>query len=172
MAESDEVQVPPRAAETKTVQGEPAPERTPSRNIGLDLLRVTEATAMAAGRWIGLGNQEKAHAAATLAMTEALASLDIDGRIVVGEEGRLGQETALSSGAAVGTGSEPIVDVVVDPIDGTKLVIAGHPGAISLIGVAPRDRMWSPPAAAVYMDKIVVDREAASALVPECMDAP
>lgn len=62
--------------------------------------------------------------------------------------------------------------MVVDPIDGTKLVVQGHPGAISLVGVAPRGSMWSPPPDAIYMEKIVVDREAADALVPECLDAP
>jgi fructose-1,6-bisphosphatase II len=143
-----------------------------SRNIGLDLLRVTEAAAIAAGRWIGLGNPDEAHAAATDLMASALNELELDGRIVIGEEGRLGEHSPLDSGQIVGNGKGPQVDVVVDPIDGTKLVVQGHPGAISLVGVAPRGSMWSPPPDAVYMEKIVVDREAADALVPECLDAP
>lgn len=143
-----------------------------SRNIGLDLLRVTEAAAIAAGRWIGLGNPDRAHAASTDMMASALNDLELDGRIVIGEEGRLGEHSPLDSGQIVGNGKGPQVDVVVDPIDGTKLVVQGHPGAISLVGVAPRGSMWSPPPDAIYMEKIVVDREAADALVPECLDAP
>lgn len=143
----------------------------PSRNIGLDLIRVAEAAAAAAGRWIGLGRIHEAHDAATNAMDRTLSQINIDGHIVIGEEGRLGDHSPLDSGQRVGRGG-PLVDVVVDPIDGTKLVVGGLPGAISLVGVAPEGAMWSPPAAAVYMDKIVVDREAADALVPECLDAP
>lgn len=144
----------------------------PSRNIGFDLVRVTEATALVAGRWLGLGNRDEAHRAATEAMAEALNSLvDIDGHIVVGEEGRLGAHSPLDSGQKVGTGHGPEMDVIVDPIDGTESVVRGYPGAISVIAVAPRGSMWS-PASAVYMEKIVVARESAGALVPECMDAP
>lgn len=142
-----------------------------SRNIGLDLVRVTEAAALAAGRSIGLGNPPQTHREATMAMVDLLKTVDIDGRIVVGEEGRLGSDAWLASGARVGTGQGSEVDVVIDPIDGTNLVVKGYPGAISLIGVAPRGSMWS-PTPAVYMDKIVVDREAAAALVPECLEAP
>lgn len=144
----------------------------PSRNIGLDLLRVTEAAAIAAARWIGLGARDGLHEAATRAMAEAMATIDIAGEIVIGEEGRLGEHSPFDSGQSVGTGLGPEVDVVVDPIDGTKLVVQGHPGAISLVGVAPKGSMWHPPARAIYLDKIVVDREAADSLVPECLDAP
>ncbi len=144
----------------------------PSRNIGLDLIRVTEASAIAAGRWIGLGKREQAHAAATNAMAAALANLDIDGRIVIGEETRLGEHSRLDTGEHVGTGEGASLDVVVDPIDGTALVVKGYPGGISLVGVAPEGSMWHPPSMAIYMEKIVVDRDAAEALVPECMEAP
>lgn len=146
-------------------------EAHPSHNIGLDLVRVTEATALRAGRWLGLGNRMEAHRAAAEAMTAALNMINIDGHIVIGEEGRLGEHSPLDSGQKVGTGHGPEVDVVVDPIDGTESVVQGHPGAISVVCVAPRGSMWS-PRPAVYMDKIVVDREAAGSLVPECMDAP
>ncbi len=142
-----------------------------SRNIGLDLIRVTETTALAAGRWMGSGNFNAAHRIASKAMTDALNTLDMNGRIVVGEEDRLGGQDPLHSGQKVGSGNGPDVDVVVDPIDGTNLLIKGHPGAISVVGIAPRDTIWS-SAPAIYMEKIVVDRYAASALVPECMDAP
>lgn len=143
----------------------------PSRNIGLDLVRVTEVTALAAGRWLGLGNREGAHRTATEAMAKAINMVDIDGCIVIGEEGRLGEHTPLDSGQKVGTGNGPEMDVVVDPIDGTESVVRGYPGAISVVSVAPRGSMWA-PGPAVYMEKIVVDREAANFLVPECMDAP
>jgi fructose-1,6-bisphosphatase II len=146
-------------------------EPRPSRNIGLDLVRVTEAAAMRAGRWIGSGNRNEAHRAATTAMTETFSEVDMDGRIVIGEEGRLGEGSPLDTGRIVGSGDGTPMDVVVDPIDGTELLIRGHPGAISLVGVAPRGSMRS-LAPAVYMDKIVVDAEAAYALVPQCMDAP
>jgi fructose-1,6-bisphosphatase II len=142
-----------------------------SRNVGLDIVRVTEITALAAGRWIGSGNYEAAHRAASRAMADALDTLPINGRVVIGEEGRLGAFSPLRSDQPVGAGAGPDIDLVVDPIDGTKLLIKGRPGAISVVGIAPRGAMWS-PVPAVYMDKIVVDREAADALVPECMDAP
>jgi fructose-1,6-bisphosphatase II len=144
----------------------------PSRNIGLDLLRVTEAAALAAGRWVGLGKKGEAHDAATKAMADSLNAINMEGRIVIGEEGRLGEHSPLDSGKILGTGHGPVIDLVVDPIDGTKLVVQGHPGAISLVGAAPRGTMWSPPSDAIYMEKIVVDRDAAEALVPECLDAP
>jgi fructose-1,6-bisphosphatase II len=147
-------------------------DETPSRNIGLDLVRVTEATALVAGRWLGVGNREAAHREVTQAMARALSTLDIDGTIIIGEEGRLKESSPLDSGQKVGTGRGPEVDVMVDPIDGTELVVKGHLRAISVLSVAPRGSMWSPDPAAVYMDKIVVDCEAAGALVPECMDAP
>jgi fructose-1,6-bisphosphatase II len=104
-------------------------------------------------------------------MYRALATLDMDGRIVIGEEGKLGTHSLLDSGQQVGNGQGPAMDVVVDPIEGRNLLAQGHPDAISVLGVAPRGTMWS-PVPAVYMDKIVVDREAAGALVPECLDAP
>lgn len=144
----------------------------PSHNIGLDLLRVTESAALAAGRWIGLGSRDEVHHAATKAMSDALSNVEIDGRIVIGEESRLAEHTPLDSDSHVGLGDGPEVDVVVDPIDGTRLVVRGRPGAISLVGVSPRGTMWSPPPRAVHMEKIVVDREAADALVPECLEAP
>ncbi|MCB9422613.1 MAG: fructose-bisphosphatase class II family protein [Ardenticatenaceae bacterium] len=142
-----------------------------SRNIGLDLVRVTEATALAAGRWIGSGNLDAAHRAATQAMFDALSTLNINGRIIIGEERPVDGKLLLGTGQHVGTGLGPEVDAVVDPIDGTQLLIKGQSGAISVVAVAPKDTLWS-PAPAAYMEKIVVDRNAADVLVPECMDAP
>jgi fructose-1,6-bisphosphatase II len=118
-----------------------------------------------------LGNREEAHRAATNAMAQALQVVDINGYIILGEEGRLGEHSPLDSGRRVGSGNGPEMDVLVDPIDGTESVVRGYPGAISVITVAPRGSIWS-PAPAIYMEKIVVDREAAGFLVPECMSAP
>jgi fructose-1,6-bisphosphatase II len=146
-------------------------DELPSRNVGLDLIRVTETTALAAGRWIGSGNRAAAHRAATRAMAAALSTIDINGRIVIGEERDSPVDDLLATGKIVGTGHGPDVDLVVDPIDGTDSLIRGRPGAISLVGVAPRDSMWS-PVPAIYMEKIIVDRLAAPVLTPECMDAP
>lgn len=143
----------------------------PTRNIGLDLVRVTEATALAAGRWIGSGNALAAHRAATQAMVNALNTLNINGRIVIGEERPINGDILLGTGQRIGTGLGPAVDAVVDPIDGTEPLIKGQSGTISVVAAAPKDTLWSPSPAA-YMEKIVVDREAADVLVTECMDAP
>ncbi len=141
------------------------------RNLGLDLIRTTESAAMSAGRWMGLGKVDEADYDAMYAMHRALNTLDMEGHIVIGEEGKLGLHSPLESGSLVGTGHGPVMDVVVDPIDGRKLLAHGKPGAIAVAAVAPRGTMWN-PSPAVYMEKIVVDKQAAHALVPECMDAP
>ncbi|RME48430.1 MAG: class II fructose-bisphosphatase [Chloroflexi bacterium] len=143
----------------------------PPRNLGLDLVRATEAAALSAGRWMGLGKPAEADSAAAQAMYEALNTLDMDGHIVIGEEVKLGEHSPLDTGQRVGTGDGPEVDVVVDPIDGRRLLAEGRSGAIAVAAVAPQGSMWS-PAAGAYMEKIVVNEEAAGALVPECMDAP
>lgn len=141
-----------------------------SRNTGLDLVRATEAAAISAGRWMGLGRREEANAAAEQAMATTLDLLDFDGCIVVGEEGRLKTQSSLVSGRRVGRGGPP-VDVVVDPVDGLRLLAQGRSGAISVAAVAPRGALWS-PAPAAYMEKLVVSRDTAHALVPECLGAP
>jgi fructose-1,6-bisphosphatase II len=141
-----------------------------SRNIGLDLVRVTEAAALAAGRWIGSGNFDAAHAAATDAMFNMLAALQIDGCIAIGEDRLMDGAAPLCQGVTFGSGLLPF-DLAVDPIDGTRLLVEGKPGAISVVAVAPRHSIRS-IAPADYLDKIVVDRDAAAVLVPECLDAP
>ena len=146
-------------------------DRHLTHNLAFDLVRVTEMTALAAGRWVGVGDRENAHKAATEAMARAINTVSIDGYVVIGEEGRLGEFSPLDTGKRVGTGQGPKLDVVLDPIDGTRSVVRGRPGVISVACVAPYGSMWS-PLPAIYMDKIVVDREVAEALVPECMDAP
>lgn len=142
-----------------------------TRNLGLDLVRVTEMVALAVGRWMGLGNRLEADAAAIATTVEALNTLDMDGWIVIGEESKSGLHSPLDSGQRVGNGNGPAMDVVVDPIDGTNLLVQGRSGALSVVGVAPRGSMWS-VAPAAYMEKLVVDRDVADALVPECLEAP
>ncbi|NWF78947.1 MAG: class II fructose-bisphosphatase [Chloroflexi bacterium] len=147
------------------------PEQRLSRNTGLDLVRTTEAAALVAARWMGLGLRDEADQAASTAMASVLDGLEIDGRIVCGEEGRDSPPTALVGGRQVGTGRGVAVDVVVDAIDGRRLLARGRPGAVAVAAVSTRGALWS-PAPALYMDKLVVDRTVAPYLVPECLDAP
>lgn len=140
-------------------------------NLGLDLVRATEAAALSAGRWMGLGQPDQADHEASQAMYQALRSLDIDGSIIIGEEGKHGQHSPLDSGQSVGNGQGPALDLVLDPIDGSRLLGIGHSDAISVIGAAPRGAMRS-LVPAIYMDKLIVDREVVSTLTTECLDAP
>jgi fructose-1,6-bisphosphatase II len=142
-----------------------------SRNWGFGLVRATEAAARAAGRWMGRGRRDEADLAATEAMERELQTLEIDGYIVVGEEGKLGIHSLLETGRKVGSGDGLAMDVVLDPIDGRSMLAQGRSGAIAVAAAAPRGAMWV-PTGAVYMEKLVVNREAARSLVPECMDAP
>ncbi|MGH2544853.1 MAG: fructose-bisphosphatase class II, partial [Ardenticatenaceae bacterium] len=128
------------------------------RNLGLDLVRATEVAALNAGRWMGLGSRDEPDRAATEAMHKALSPIDVDGVIVVGEEGKVGWNSPLHSGRQVCTGQGPPMDVVVDAIDGRGLLATGRSGAIAVAAMAPRGAMWC-PRPAVYMDKIVVSRE-------------
>jgi fructose-1,6-bisphosphatase II len=141
------------------------------RNLGLDLLRGTEMAALAAGRWMGLNRPDAADSAANAAMADALNLVNMCGRIVVGEQGKLHDHASLAGGAAIGAGCGPEVDVVLDAIDGRNLLAQGYAGALSVVAVSPRGTMWD-PAPAVYMEKIVVGPAVAKALVPECLDAP
>ncbi|MCL5110123.1 MAG: fructose-bisphosphatase class II [Chloroflexi bacterium] len=140
-------------------------------NLGLDLIRCGEAAALAAGHWMGLANPDEADRAATDAMLSVLSGVNLAGRVVVGKEGRRGQEAGLAGGQIVGNGSGPEADVILDPIDGRTPLALGHPGALAAIAAAPRGAMWCPQPAA-YMEKIIVDAQVAAALVPECLDAP
>lgn len=141
------------------------------RNTGLDLVRATEGAALAAARWMGLGLLHDAEAAASGAMAMALDSLEIAGQIVLGEEVRDDDQNILPSGRLVGTGRGVPLDVLADAIDGRRLLARGRPGAVAVAAVAARGSIWAPRPAA-YMEKIVVDRAVAAALVPECMSAP
>jgi len=142
-----------------------------SPNLGLDLVRATEAAALSAGRWAGLGRLDEAERAATEAMNQILQNIEIDGRLCVGEEARLGEHATFITGQRLGTGRGPAVDVLADAIDGRRLLAGGYPGALSAVAVAQRGAIWFPRTTR-YMEKIVAAAEVAQALVPECLDAP
>ena len=140
-------------------------------NLGLDLVRATEAAALAAGRWMGRGETEASDRAATLAMEAALNRVDFDGRVLFSEIDKLGADDPLHPGQPIGTGKGPAMDIVVDPIEGRSLLGRGRSDAVAVAAAAPRDAFWSVPHA-VYMEKLVVGPHIAPVLVPECLDAP
>jgi fructose-1,6-bisphosphatase II len=128
--------------------------QAPDRNIALELVRVTEAAAMAAARWIGRGDKEDADQAAVDAMRFVLDSVAMRGSVVIGE-GEKDKAPMLYNGEEVGNGQGPEVDVAVDPLEGTRLTALGQPNAIAVIAVAERGTMLF-PGAALYMEKIAV----------------
>jgi fructose-1,6-bisphosphatase II len=134
----------------------------PDRNLALELVRVTEAAAMGAGRWIGRGDKNAADQGAVDAMRAMLDTVVMDGLVVIGE-GEKDEAPMLYNGEAVGEGRGPQVDVAVDPLEGTRLAAYGQPGSISVIAVAERGTMFF-PGAAVYMEKIAVGANAADAI--------
>lgn len=140
------------------------------RDLALELVRVTEAAALAAGRWMGRGQKDAGDEAAVHAMRAMLRTVDIDGVVVIGE-GEKDEAPMLFNGEAVGTGQGPAVDVAVDPVEGTSLLAHGRPDSIAVIGVAPRGAMWS-PGPGFYMNKLVVGREAREAVSPVSLAAP
>jgi fructose-1,6-bisphosphatase II len=134
----------------------------PDRNIALELVRVTEAGAMAAGRWIGRGEKESADQAAVDAMRAVLDSVQMRGVVVIGE-GEKDEAPMLYNGEEVGSGQGPEVDVAVDPLEGTRLTALGQPNAIAVLAVAERGTMFF-PGAAVYMEKIATGPDAIGAI--------
>ena len=128
--------------------------KAPDRNIALELVRVTEAGAMAAARWIGRGEKESADGAAVDAMRGMLDTVAMRGVVVIGE-GEKDEAPMLYNGEEVGNGQGAEVDVAVDPLEGTRLTALGQPNAITVIAVAERGTMLF-PGAAVYMEKIAV----------------
>ena len=134
----------------------------PDRNIAMELVRVTEAGARAAARWIGRGEKESADQAAVDAMRFVLDSVSMRGVVVIGE-GEKDEAPMLYNGEEVGNGEGPEVDVAVDPLEGTRLTALGQTGAIAVIAVAERGTMLF-PGAAVYMEKIAVGANAAQAI--------
>ena len=131
----------------------------PDRNLALELVRVTESAAMAAGPWVGRGEKNLADGAAVEAMRTLLSTVSMNGTVVIGE-GEKDEAPMLFNGEQVGDGTGPDVDVAVDPIDGTTLTAKGMPNAVSVLAVSERGSMYD-PSAVFYMDKLVTGPEAA-----------
>src|SRR5271168_1242852 len=128
--------------------------RAPDRNLAMELVRVTEAAAMAAGRWMGRGDKEGADGAAVHAMRVVLQTVAMDGVVVIGE-GEKDHAPMLYNGERIGDGSPPPTDIAVDPIDGTNLTSLGRGGALAVIAVSDRGTMFN-PGPCVYMEKLAV----------------
>ena len=130
----------------------------PEKNLALDIVRITEAAALASARWLGRGDKEAGDGAAVDAMRISFATLHIDGLVIIGE-GEKDNAPMLANGEKVGMGVGPCLDVAVDPVEGTSLLAYGRPNAISVVGVAPQGSMFN-PGPSYYMQKLVVSREA------------
>ena len=136
----------------------PVYDTKPTRNLALELVRVTEAAALAAGRQMGRGDKNAADKAAVDAMRLILNTIQMDGVIVIGE-GEKDEAPMLYNGERIGTGETPAVDIAVDPIDGTRPLAFGGPNALATVALAPRGTMFN-PGPFVYMNKIAVGPEA------------
>ncbi|HJW59308.1 MAG TPA: class II fructose-bisphosphatase, partial [Actinomycetota bacterium] len=142
---------------------EARPEReAPDRNLALELVRVTEAAAMAAARKMGFGDKEAVDQAAVDAMRHVLGSVSMTGVVVIGE-GEKDNAPMLYNGEEIGDGSPPEVDIAVDPVDGTTLTAKSMPNAISVVALSDRGTMFD-PGPCVYMEKLAVGPEAADAV--------
>ncbi|MDT3724005.1 class II fructose-bisphosphatase [Streptomyces sp. DSM 41972] len=135
------------------------PSEAPDRNLALELVRVTEAAAMAAGRWVGRGDKNGADGAAVRAMRTLVSTVSMNGVVVIGE-GEKDEAPMLFNGEHVGDGTGPECDIAVDPIDGTTLTAKGMTNAIAVLAAAERGSMFD-PSAVFYMDKLVTGPEAA-----------
>ena len=133
--------------------------QSPDRNLALELVRVTEAAAMAAGRWVGRGDKNGADGVAVNAMRVMISTIGMNGTVVIGE-GEKDNAPMLYNGEVVGDGTGPECDVAVDPIDGTTLTAKGMSNAVAVLAVAPRGSMYD-PSAVFYMEKLVAGPEAA-----------
>jgi fructose-1,6-bisphosphatase II len=136
--------------------------QAPDRNLALELVRVTEAAALAAARLVGRGDKEAADQAAVDAMRGVLETVPMDGVVVIGE-GEKDEAPMLFNGEEVGDGSEPKVDIAVDPLEGTTLTARGMPSALAVIAVSPRGTMFD-PGPCVYMEKLAGDEGVADLL--------
>jgi fructose-1,6-bisphosphatase II len=134
----------------------------PDRNLAMELVRVTEAAALAASRWVGRGDKNGADGAAVAAMRSVLSTVGMQGTVVIGE-GEKDEAPMLYNGEEVGDGSGPIVDVAVDPIDGTALTAAGRTNALSVIAVGEQGSMYD-PGPSFYMEKIAVGADAVGSI--------
>ncbi|MFJ7770913.1 class II fructose-bisphosphatase [Streptomyces sp. NPDC097107] len=135
------------------------PSEAPDRNLAMELVRVTEAAAMAAGRWVGRGDKNGADGAAVRAMRTLVHTVSMNGVVVIGE-GEKDEAPMLFNGERVGDGTGAEVDIAVDPIDGTTLTANGMTNAIAVLAAAERGSMFD-PSAVFYMDKLVTGPEAA-----------
>ncbi len=138
------------------------PQQAPDRNIAMELMRATEAAALAGGRWMGRGDKNAADGAAVEAMRLVLSTVSMDGVVVIGE-GEKDEAPMLFNGEQVGDGSPPSLDIAVDPIDGTTLTSLGRPGAIAVIAMSERGTMFD-PGPCVYMEKIAAGPAAVDAI--------
>src|SRR6476659_10754881 len=134
----------------------------PDRNLAMELVRVTEAAAMAAGRWVGRGDKNGGDGAAVDAMRQLIGTVSMRGVVVIGE-GEKDEAPMLFNGEKVGNGWGPDCDVAVDPIDGTTLMSKGMPNALAVLAVAERGAMYD-PSAVFYMEKLAVGPDAADAI--------
>ncbi|WP_018124397.1 class II fructose-bisphosphatase [Desulfovibrio oxyclinae] len=130
----------------------------PQKNLAMDLVRVTEAAALACARWLGRGDKDAADKAAVDAMRLCFNSLDLEGTVMIGE-GEKDDAPMLFNGERLGRGNGPKVDIAVDPLEGTNLLAFGRPNAISVVGVAPGGAMFD-PGPSYYMQKLVVPAQA------------
>ncbi len=137
-------------------------QERPDRNLALELVRVTEAAALAGGRHVGRGDKNAADKAAVDAMRLMIDSVSMHGTVVIGE-GEKDEAPMLYNGEEVGDGTGPGVDVAVDPIDGTRLTALGQPNALAVIALAERGTMFF-PGAAVYMEKVATGPDAADVI--------
>lgn len=140
------------------------------RNLGLNIMRATEAGALVAARWVGRGEQALPDRLAAQALQYVLSSVDMDGTIVIGEEQRH-EDTVLTTGTHIGNGNEPAMDVIIDSVEGIRLLEEGLPDAVSVVGLAPRGSI-TPLNASLYMEKLAFSAEVGDAIGPEAMDAP
>ena len=134
----------------------------PERNLALELVRGTEAAAMAAGRWMGRGDKNEADGAAVTAMRYMLNTIAMDGTVVIGE-GEKDEAPMLFNGERLGSGVSPEVDIAVDPIDGTRLTAMGLPGAISVVALSEKGTMYD-PRNIFYMNKLATGPDAAGVI--------
>src|ERR1700760_1466910 len=141
----------------------PSPSQAkPDRNLALELVRVTEAAALAAARWIGRGDKLAADGAAVDAMRFVLDSVDMDGTVVIGE-GEKDEAPMLFNGEKIGDGRPPSVDIAVDPLEGTRLCALGMPSALAVIALAEKGSMFD-PGPCVYMEKLAGGEDIADLL--------
>lgn len=130
----------------------------PDRNLAMELVRVTEAAAIASARFMGTGDKLGGDGAAVDAMRAYLNTVDMKGVVVIGE-GEKDEAPMLYNGEELGNGHGPEVDIAVDPVEGTSLLAEGRPNAIAVLGVSERGSMWD-PGNSFYMDKLVVEKKA------------